>query len=157
MSTVTEYLQDDHARIDALLENVQELASEGAFSEAQQHFAGFVSGLARHIEVEENLLFPTFETLTGMTMGPTVVMRREHEELRRLWESVEETLAHGDADTFKDAIASLLGLLGAHNQKEERMLYPMTDRALGSDEARGSLVGKLRQRLGDAPAKASGT
>lgn len=141
--TVTDYLQADHERLDALVPEVVRLAHAGAFSDARSRFDAFVRGLERHIDVEEEVLFPTFEEMTGMTSGPTAVMRAEHVDLREHLKRAVAALAAGDAAAADDAIGQLTTLLASHNMKEEQMLYPMTDRALGTPEACEALVRRI--------------
>lgn len=141
--SVTEYLQADHQRLDAIVPDVERLAGAGSLAESRARFGAFVDGLSRHIDVEEQILFPTFEEKTGMTSGPTVVMRREHVEIRAAMARVSAALDAGDTATAHEALAELTALLEAHNMKEERMLYPMTDRALGTAEAREALVRRI--------------
>lgn len=144
---VTEYLQNDHERLDAILDEVRSLVSSTSFGEAQKRFAQFVSGLERHIDVEEEILFSAFEEMTGMRSGPTAVMRHEHVEIRRLLGAVTDALDRASAAAFAESVESLVDVLGTHNQKEERVLYPTTDRALGSEAAKVALVGRLRSIL----------
>ena len=56
---------------------------------------------------------------------------------------VTAALAASAAAATTAALGELTALLGAHNMKEERMLYPMTDRALGSAEAQEALVRRI--------------
>lgn len=76
--------------------------------------------------------------------GPASVMRNEHVEIRRLMDAAMRALQDGDAAGAAEAILGLVETLSAHNMKEERMLYPMTDRAVGDDRARDDLVKRLQ-------------
>lgn len=67
LRNVTEYLETDHRRLDDIVAEVRRLADAGGFAQAGARFAEFVCGLDRHIEVEEQILFPLFERMTGMT------------------------------------------------------------------------------------------
>jgi uncharacterized protein (DUF2249 family)/hemerythrin-like domain-containing protein len=142
--TVTEYLEGDHRRLDAILGEVERLAAAGAFPAAAERFAEFSSGLGRHIDLEEEILFPTFERATGMRSGPTQVMRAEHVQIREWMRVATESLAREDGGRLAEAIAALGQTLAAHNMKEERMLYPMADRAVSGDEERRELVSRLQ-------------
>ena len=144
--SVTAYLQADHERLDAIALEVDRLAVGGSFAEARRRFGEFVCGLGWHIDVEEQVLFPAFEEKTGMTRGPTTVMRAEHVEIREGMRRVTAALDAGDAAAAKASLGELTALLGAHNMKEERMLYPMTDRAMGSAEAQEALVRRIESR-----------
>lgn len=142
---VTEYLEADHARLDELIDEVGKLAQVGSFEEASARFAELICGLVRHIDVEEQLLFPELEERTGMTnRGPTFVMRQEHVEIRRLMKEVTTALEAPDGELAARSLAALIEILGAHNIKEERMLYPMADRALGNEQARDELVRRMQ-------------
>ncbi|MCC6132437.1 MAG: hemerythrin domain-containing protein, partial [Acidobacteria bacterium] len=143
--SVTEYLERDHRRLDAIIPEVERLAGERSFPEAGERFAEFVCGLGRHIDAEEQVLFPAFEQITGMTQGgPTYVMRAEHVDIRRLMGEVSAALATADASGAERSIRGLLETLGLHNIKEERMLYPMADQAARDDQTRDDLVKRLQ-------------
>ncbi len=142
--SVTELLEADHKRLDAIVPLVEQRVNEGTFSEARARFAEFVCGLERHIDLEEQVLFPAFERATGMSGGgPTFVMRGDHVEIRRLMREVEAALESADAGVL-DSLHDLVETLSIHNLKEERMLYPMADRAAGDDRARDELVHQLQ-------------
>jgi len=142
---VTEYLEGDHRRLDAMIPEIEGSLAASAFQPARGRFAEFACGLSRHIEVEEQVLFPAFEQATGMSGGgPTAVMRSEHVEIRRLMGAVTAALAASDAASARDAIRRLTETLGAHNLKEERILYPMSDQVAGDDRARDDLVKRLQ-------------
>ncbi|MBI2566758.1 MAG: DUF2249 domain-containing protein [Candidatus Schekmanbacteria bacterium] len=141
----TEYLGGDHRRLDAIVPEVRRLVSESFFPEASDRFAEFSCGLSRHIDAEEQALFPTFERATGMTAGgPTFVMRDEHVEIRRLMDQTQGALAAADATRAQAALNGLSATLATHNAKEEQILYPMTDQALGSDRACDDLVKRMQ-------------
>lgn len=96
------------------------------------------------------MLFPAFENATGMTQGPTQVMRMEHGQMRELTEQMNQALAAQDADAFAGAAETLLILMQQHNMKEENILYPMCDQALAGQV--DTLAAELQQRLDAAAA-----
>jgi uncharacterized protein (DUF2249 family)/hemerythrin-like domain-containing protein len=142
-SSVSEYLEADHRRLDAILPDGERLVAAGSYAVAAARFADFSAGLDRHIELEEQILFPTFESATGMTAGPTEVMRSEHVAIRSFLRLATESLAQEDAGRLAEALGGLAETLSGHNMKEEHMLYPMTDQVLGSDERRREFVRRL--------------
>jgi hemerythrin-like domain-containing protein/uncharacterized protein (DUF2249 family) len=144
--TVSECLGTDHRRLDAIFLEVDRLVRQGRMLEAAPLAAEFVCGLERHIEMEEQVLFPEFEAQTGIVGGPTEVMRQEHRMIRSDLHEIAEALAEQDEARFRAAADALLETLGSHNLKEERILYPMTDRSSGSPVARDELVRRM-QRL----------
>jgi hemerythrin superfamily protein len=68
--------------------------------------------------------------------GPTVVMRAEHREIGRCLEALHDKVRRQDADSDREE-QSLIQALFAHNQKEEKVLYPAIDR-LSSEEERAA-------------------
>lgn len=143
--SVTDYLEADHRRLDDMVPAIRTSVAAGSFDEASAQFAEFSCGLRRHIELEEQVLFPIFEEKSGMREGgPTAVMRHEHVEILRIVDAVTVALATKRGDDANESIDQLVEVLGAHNMKEERVLYPMTDRALGDDRARDDLVKQLQ-------------
>jgi iron-sulfur cluster repair protein YtfE (RIC family) len=141
---VSEYLGADHDRLDALLQQSAGLAERGVFEEAAQTFAEFRTGLGRHIDAEEGILFPAFEELTGMEGGPVSVMRREHVVIRGLLAETAVAIKSADAAATARTLGWLRNALEVHNLKEEQMLYPMTDAAAGDEQVRDRLVSRLQ-------------
>ena len=56
--------------------------------------------------------------------------------MREIFVAMNDVLASGDLEEFLGQAETLLILMQQHNIKEEQMLYPMCDRALGSAAAR---------------------
>lgn len=140
--TVTELLAQDHRRLDAILADSKRCLSTGDLGRAAARFAEFREGLERHIVAEEEILFPAFESLTGIEGGPTQVMRMEHVELRKLMREVAGSLVDAGGGNASP-LAALTARIYAHNGKEERILYPAIDRAARSAATLEDLVGRL--------------
>jgi hemerythrin-like domain-containing protein len=130
MATISEVLGQDHQVIDEALLAARAATTAGDLAAAQQHADLFTDILLRHIEAEEQILFPAFEKATGMESGPTEVMRSEHEQMRYQIQELKAALAAGETEEARQTVGLLVSLLELHNPKEERMLYPMCDRAL---------------------------
>jgi uncharacterized protein (DUF2249 family)/hemerythrin-like domain-containing protein len=129
---INEALSWDHDRLDALEEAAFRMRAAGDLQSAYDLYAEFSAGLQRHIGFEEELLFPAFEAGTGMppTAGPTAVMRAEHREIRELLERIAGGI--GDAAAPVEPLREAFhAVLGDHNLKEERVLYPGIDDLLG--------------------------
>jgi regulator of cell morphogenesis and NO signaling len=140
---ITEALAADHDRLDALEEQAFRHFAANDVTRAQGAWAEFSFGLLRHIRFEEEILFPAFEEKTGFapTHGPTGVMRGEHREIERLVDAIGRAFT-GDGTALR-LRNELHRVLGEHNMKEERMLYPGTDQCLGPAE-RDALVARIQ-------------
>lgn len=135
---VFEALSWDHDRLDAFEQRAFSARAAGDLEAARALFERFARGLIRHIGFEEDLLFPALESAAGWSMhaGPTAVMRAEHVEIRAAVRLLRDAIGDPSVDAAP-LRERLHGALGPHNEKEERILYPMADRALsgsGSDE-----------------------
>ena len=75
------------------------------------------------------------------------MMRHEHEQMRALLSQLAAACAARDGEAYAGTAETLLMLMQQHNMKEENILYPMCDRALGTEaEAVGA---KLRHAAGN--------
>ncbi len=131
--SITQYLTEEHRKCDTYYAEAEEKVMEGKWEEAQESFKTFKEKTLLHFQKEEDLLFPRFEEVSGMTMGPTQVMRMEHAQARELLDKLKEALQNRDKDTFLSVGESLNILIQQHNMKEEQILYPMTDQNLDPD------------------------
>lgn len=120
----------DHHACDELWAAVEAAADAGDGARVEAAFAAFDTALRRHLAMEEDVLFPAFEQATGMTMGPTRVMRIEHQQMRGLLDQMAAA-ASRDHGALVDQGDTLMMLIQQHNVKEEGMLYPMCDAHLG--------------------------
>lgn len=131
MQTITEYLSAEHHHCDNLFADAEAAAAADDLPAAQAGFTAFRQGMERHLSKEESIMFPAFEEASGSRMGPTSVMRMEHEQMRELFAEMQAALDAKDTGTYAGLAETLLVLMQQHNFKEEQMLYQMADRTLG--------------------------
>ncbi|MBI5561155.1 MAG: DUF2249 domain-containing protein [Deltaproteobacteria bacterium] len=142
--TLTDYMQTDHRRLDAIFERFSVAVKEKRWDDASRDFRVFSLGLKRHIKAEEDILFPLFEKKTGMVdAGPTVVMRMEHKEIKDLLDRVLNKTDGKDSTGISEGTYALVNILADHNMKEEHILYPESD-ACVSDMERAQVINKAQ-------------
>ena len=132
MSTIQEYLTNDHRRCDDVFAKMEEQAGsslESACTLAEE----FVADMEHHFQMEECVMFPAFEQKTGMTQGPTEMMRQEHTQMRSLFVQLLNALTEKNTDRFFGTSETLMILLQQHNMKEEQMLYSMAQQHLATE------------------------
>lgn len=135
--TVTDYMQGDHRRLDAIFERFSAAVKEERWEEASKDFRVFSLGLKRHIRAEEDILFPLFEKKTGMyEAGPTVVMKMEHKEIKDILDRILNKTDGKDSTGISEGTYALVNILADHNMKEEHILYPESDACLSDVERR---------------------
>jgi iron-sulfur cluster repair protein YtfE (RIC family) len=143
MESITSTMQEDHVLIDGFAERASVAAQARDWSSLRREGREFLRRLRRHIEMEENVLFPAFEQRTGMRReGPIQQMRIEHERMQPILAGMQAALAVNDVTGFELTLKSLLDLLQPHNVKEERMMYPMLDDAMGAEA--GALIAGVK-------------
>jgi len=76
--SATRCLEVDHRKLDVILDEVERAAAAGRFPQAHEQFVRFAVGLLRHIDAEENVLFPQLTEADEGATGPISVMRLEH-------------------------------------------------------------------------------
>jgi hemerythrin-like domain-containing protein len=130
---LTDLLCDEHRDCDAHFARAEAAASRGELDAARSAHAEFVQAMEQHLAAEETVLFPAFESRSGMTGGPTMVMRMEHEQIRGMLAQMQQALADADLNDYLGLAETLNILIQQHNMKEEQMLYPMCDRALAGE------------------------
>lgn len=135
MSTIKEYLTNDHQRCDHLFAQMEEKAGV-SLANAKEAYEEFVHETQRHYQMEEKVMFVEFEAKTGMTEGPTAMMRQEHTQMRLLMKQMGEAIEANNKDKFFGLSETLMMLLQQHNMKEEQMLYTMAQQHLSADSDR---------------------
>lgn len=152
MNSLTEPLQQHHKHCDDLFADAEAAAADGDWVRCQALLTRFHGEIETHFRTEETVLFPAFETATGMTGGPTQMMRMEHAQMRDLIEQMQAALTAQAGEAFSGAAETLLVFMQQHNMKEENILYPMCDRTLTVQA--DTLGTQLRERL-DAACQAA--
>ncbi|MFO7609905.1 MAG: hemerythrin domain-containing protein [Candidatus Krumholzibacteriia bacterium] len=151
MKRPTEILSDEHRIIEGVLDGLTAFAARAGNGAAADdgedrrllgRYAEFFRTFADqcHHGKEEELLFRAMEA-QGMpaACSPTAVMRQEHEE-GRLHVRALTRLAEGDGPLtaaerarLRETAGEYAGLLRAHIEKEDGILFPMADRLLDGE------------------------
>ena len=135
-SGLAAFFTQDHSDCDSRWADVEELLDAVDIEAARPAWQKFNASTRRHLEMEEEVLFPAFDARSGMGgSGPTAVMRMEHQQMRGLLDQIGEAMDANDAQQALDIGDTLLMLIQQHNVKEENMLYPMAQNMLAGEWA----------------------
>lgn len=136
-SGLTVFFEQDHRDCDSRWADVEELLDTDDIEAARSAWEKYQAAMHRHLAMEEEVLFPAFDTKSGMgARGPTAVMKSEHQQMRGLLEQIDEAIASGNSQQALDVGDTLLMLVQQHNIKEENMLYPMAQNMLAGEWAK---------------------
>ncbi len=142
--TLSNHMADNHHHCDELFATAEQAVESEQWPQAAEAHQGFIDAMERHLKAEEELLFPAFEEASGMTEGPTSMMRHEHEQMRSLFAQMSQALQAQRSDDYLGASETLLIMMQQHNAKEEQILYPMLDQMLAAQAE--SLMPQLEAR-----------
>ena len=142
MTSISSFLSSGHSHCDALFAEAENAVADQDWPLAQSASRRFIDEMRRHFAQEEDVLFPAFETQTGMSGGPTQVMREEHRQMNEVFAALGDALGRRDGNGYLGLSETLLMLMRQHNLKEENILYPMADRALAGHQQE-ELLGRM--------------
>ena len=133
--SISNHMSADHRRCDEIYAQAEQAVADKNWDSAATWHRQFIEAMQYHFTMEEEILFPRFEEVSGMTMGPTQMMRHEHQQMRQLFAQMDSALKGEQRDDYLGAAETLLIMMQQHNAKEEQILYPMTDQTLASESA----------------------
>ena len=129
-ATINAFMANHHKQCDTQFAQAEEAVANGDWQQGSLLWDQFAQELEKHFEREESILFPEFESASGMSGGPTQMMRMEHEQMRTLVEEINKATRNKEKDQFLALSETLMVTMQQHNMKEEQMLYPMIDQVL---------------------------
>lgn len=108
-------------------------------------FLEFSNHIQKHINLEDNVLFPRFEKYTGLdkNTGIIAIMRNDHKNILKLLGSVRQARETNDIKKIREAGFHLHRALNAHNKREDTVPYPLFDE-LFSDAEWTSILTRAR-------------
>lgn len=132
MSIISSYMTNGHRQCDDRFIQAEQAIANQDWPSANTLLTDFIDELEHHLQQEEQVLFPRFEQATGMTQGPTQVMRAEHTQMRSLCKNLLTAVNNQAKADALGGCETLMLLMQQHNMKEEQILYPMSDRMLAN-------------------------
>ena len=150
MSTIADYLRNDHNHCERLFTELEISVNAGLWDRADATFQQFHDALDKHFEMEEKVLFVAFEnTVAGG--GPTAILRNEHQQIRGIVAMLEYALTRRSRNAFLGHSDTLYIMIHRHNAIEENTLYQMTDHILFEQkQAIIEAMSKIRSALADS-------
>lgn len=121
MSSTGQKLLSDHKRLDALFERLLEDVRSGDWAVCQTTWSKFETDLLAHLEIEESLIFPSFERENP---SETAALRGEHAIIRGLLADMSVRLElHAEREL---SVRTFVDALRAHAAREEELFYRWT-------------------------------
>ncbi|MHB1866212.1 MAG: hemerythrin domain-containing protein [Thermoplasmata archaeon] len=128
-----QWMEQDHERMDALWDQAKQSWPTDR-EQATSLFRAFRVGLLRHIQAEEELLFPFFENREEASAKQMIdVLREDHVQIRDDLDALLRKVETGSPD-LEPEDTRLRNALWAHNAREEGVLYPWFDERSSAGE-----------------------
>ncbi len=142
--TLAELFEEDHRRLDEIAAEMRRTAREDPVR-AVVLASLLVTGMRRHVRIEETVVFPVHASRTGYA-ATTARMRAEHVAVLRYVDRIERDAEALRVATERESIvarlleseAGLAAVNEAHTASEEKSLFPLIDHTTPPD---------VRQRL----------
>jgi hemerythrin-like domain-containing protein len=148
--TITGFMDAEHNRLRDLWEQTTAALKAEEFGRLHDLARDLIAAVKRHISTEEQILFPAIES-KSKNNEPTNAMRLEHRQMEHMLERLKPLLTVAELWTGIKAVEGQEiepgALIRSHENKEHDVLYPVADRLLGAEEARG-LVTRMRGEVG---------
>lgn len=137
------FLITDHKTCDGDFANFENAVYDGNMDAAKANFEKMAKEFEEHFSMEEKVLFPSFESKSGMSCGPTEVMRREHEQMRFNIGMIKKALESNNKSQLLGLCESFNILVQQHNSKEEQILYTMCEQVLANEN--DEIISKMQE------------
>lgn len=127
------FLISDHKSCDGDFATFENAVYDGNTELAKTMYDKMSKEFEEHFAMEEEVLFPNFELKSGMSCGPTEIMRREHEQMRFNLGMIKKALDGENKSQLLGLCESFNILVQQHNSKEEQILYTMCEQVLANE------------------------
>jgi len=141
MLKISRYMSDHHNLLNRLFDNYS-LSGKGKENKTLQTFNDFSKQLLRHIECEEEIIFPLIDTKLNPVSVPTYMLKKQHIRIKKYLEEIHFELTK-HINNSEELEQDLKKLLDCHNATEEYTIYSWIDNLLNDKEKQKVLMTKL--------------
>lgn len=136
MNNTDNWLAHDHSLYEDLLSQCQDAAEIQDWGTVDLAFNELVTHLKRHMALEEEVLYPAYESTPHAPQGPTTALREEHSNIIHLIRDMVRVIKSRDPEHVLECLAHLENRMIMHHEKEEDIFLPMASHILnaGHDE-----------------------
>lgn len=131
--TINQFMTEDHRACDDQFAELENIVDQGNFEGAKIMFSEFKDHMLKHFNMEESVMFEQFNNAEGAGCNPTGVMIMEHDQMKDLFNKMEDAINKQDKENFLGLSENLLFVMQQHNMKEEQIMYNLADETLNSE------------------------
>jgi hemerythrin-like domain-containing protein len=130
MNSADSWLVHEHTLYEDLLSLCLDAVVKEDWGTVEQAFHELVTHLKRHMALEEEVLYPAYESMPGMPQGPTMALRDEHSDVVRLVQELARDIKTMNPEPVLECLVQLETLMVKHHEKEEEIFLPMAGHIL---------------------------
>ena len=118
MNSTDNWLVHEHSLYENLLSQCQDAAEIEDWETVDHAFHDLVTHLKRHMALEEEVLYPAYETALHAPQGPTTALREEHSNIIRLIQDMARIIKTRDSEHALEGLVHLENHMIKHHEKE---------------------------------------
>ena len=141
MSDSNNWLVHEHSLYEGLLTECQDAVEIEDWGTVGHAFNELVNHLKRHMALEEEVLYPAYESTPHAPQGPTTALREEHSRIVHLIQDIARIIKTRGSEHVLEGLAQLEYQMIKHHEKEEDIFLPMASHILNA--SRDELLRKL--------------
>ncbi|HUT40919.1 MAG TPA: hemerythrin domain-containing protein [Gammaproteobacteria bacterium] len=143
MNRTDNWLVHEHSLYENQLSRCRDAVETEDWRSVDQIIHELVTHLKRHMALEEEVLYPAYESSPQAPQGPTMALREEHTNIVRLIQDTARVIRSRDSDQVLECLAHLDYQMIKHHEKEEDIFLPMASHILNAN--RDELSRKLAE------------
>ena len=132
MNSNDNWLVHEHSLYENLISQCQEAAEIEDWGTVNLAFKELITHLKRHMALEEEVLYPAYESAPHAPQGPTTALREEHSNIVRMIRDMARVIKTRDSEHALECLAHLEIQMIKHHEKEEDIFLPMASHILNS-------------------------
>ncbi|MEA2080761.1 MAG: hemerythrin domain-containing protein, partial [Pseudomonadota bacterium] len=125
MNGTDNWLVHEHSLYENLLSQCQDAVDIEDWATVDLLFEEMVTSLKRHMALEEEVLYPAYETTPHAPQGPTQALREEHDQIVRLIMDMARVIKSRGSEHVLECLTHLERQMIKHHEKEEDIFLPM--------------------------------
>ncbi|MGB5177420.1 MAG: hemerythrin domain-containing protein [Gammaproteobacteria bacterium] len=132
MKGTDNWLLHEHSLYEDLLSECRDAVENEDWEQVNLIFNQLVTHLKRHITLEEEVLYPAYESAPHAPQGPTTALRADHSAIIRLLQDMTPVIKTRNSEHMLECLAFLENRMITHHEKEEDIFLPMASYILNA-------------------------
>ena len=132
MNSTDNWLVHEHSLYEDLLSECHDAVENEDWESVNLIFSQLVMHLKRHIALEEEVLYPAYESAPHAPQGPTTALREEHSTIIRMIQDMAPVIKSRNSEHLLECLAHLENQMIKHHEKEEDIFLPMASHILNA-------------------------